>query len=202
MKMRELDKVLNDNEKILWEGTPRFWPFFFSGVIFALFGLVFLVVGGFVLGIAIATHNYFLLLFPHFWIGAAIVFGVPMYKILVYKKTYYAITDKRVIIQKGVVGRDFDMVDYDQMSNAEVNVGVFDVLFGHGSGSILISTPGTFVQGKYGPVAHPYIVANIPNPYDVFKLFKKTSFNVKTDMDFPNKYRPGDNPGYNTKLKQ
>lgn len=199
--MNELDKVLNDNEKVLWEGQPKFWPFFFGGILLSLFGLIFLVAGAVILVMAITTGNYILLLFPHFWVGVAFVFGIPIYKILVYGKTYYAITDKRVIIQTGVIGRDFEMVDFDQISNAEVNVGLFDILFGRGSGSILISTAGTFVQGKNGPVAKPYILCNVQNPYEVFKLFKKTSFNIKTDMDFPNKYRPKDNPGYNSKYK-
>lgn len=77
-------------------------------------------------------------------------------------------------------------------------MGVVDKVFSGNSGSVLISTAGTFTYGKHGPVAKPYTLSNIPNPYDVFKFFKKVSHAVKTDIEYPNKYRPKVNPGYQT----
>lgn len=127
--MRELDKVLDSDEKVLWEGKPNFLPFFFSGLWLSFFGLIFLGAGLAAIVIGISSGNYFILLMPYFWIGLIFVFGIPLYKALVYKYTYYAITDKRVILQTGLIGRDFEMVDFDQITNAEVNVGVFDTLF-------------------------------------------------------------------------
>ena len=112
---------------------------------------------------------------------------------------YYAITDKRIIIQSGIIGRDFKIVDFDQISNAEVNVGLIDKLFGDDSGSISISTAGTFTYGKHGPIHTPRGLSNISKPYSVFKFFKKVSHDVKTDINFPNKYRPKKNLGYNPK---
>jgi len=199
--MRELDKVLNTNEAVLWEGKPKFLPFLFGGAIVSLFGLIFLFVGAGVAYQGIKSGNIFFLLMPHFWIGFILVFGVPIYRALVFSRTYYAITDKRALIQTGLIGRDFQMIDFDQIANAEVNVGIFDILFRQGSGSILISTAGTFIQGKHGPMPKPYALCNIPNPYEVFKFFKKVSHDVKTDISYPNKYRPSTNPGYNTKYK-
>ncbi len=126
--MRELDKVLDENERIFWEGRPKFWPFFFSGILLSLFGLIFLIAGAAVLIQGIMAGNLLFLVFPHFWIGVAFVFGIPLYKALVYKHTYYAITNKRVLLQMGLIGRDFQTVDFDQITNAEVNVGLFDKL--------------------------------------------------------------------------
>ncbi|MBI2667067.1 PH domain-containing protein [Candidatus Woesearchaeota archaeon] len=198
--MRELDKVLDEHEKVFWEGKPNFWPFFFSGIAASLFGIIFLVAGAFVLVQGLKSGNWLFLLFPHFWIGVVIVFGAPIYKALVYKHTYYAITNKRVLFQTGLIGRDFRIIDFDQITNAEVNVGVLDKLFSRDSGSILISTAGTFGQGKHGRIARPYVLSNIPDPYGVFKFFKKVSHAVKTDIQYPNKYRPKSNPGYHTAL--
>jgi uncharacterized membrane protein YdbT with pleckstrin-like domain len=104
---------------------------------------LFLIFGSIALFEGIKEGEIILILFPHFWIGLILVFGYPIYKFLVYKYTYYAITNKRVIIQKGLIGRDFEIVDFDKITNAEVNVGVLDKLFGGNSGSILISTAGT-----------------------------------------------------------
>ncbi|MEK6952323.1 MAG: PH domain-containing protein, partial [Nanoarchaeota archaeon] len=137
-------------------------------------------------------------LLPHFWVGIVLIFGIPIYQILVYKHMYYAITNKRILFQKGLICRDFEMIDFDQITNAEVNVGLFDKLFGGDSGSILISTAGSFTYGRNGPVQRPYTLRNIANPYEVFKFFKKVSHAVKTDIQYPNKYRPKTNPGYGT----
>lgn len=199
--MRELDKILDEKEKIFWEGKPNFWPFFASSFIISAFGLIFLFAGLVVLIASIIKGEYMLIFFPHFWVGLALVVGAPLYRYLVYGHTYYAITHKRILFQKGVIGRDFEMVDFDKVTNAEVNVGLFDKLFSKNSGSIMISTAGSFVSGRHGPVARPYVLANIPDPYKIFKLFKKVSHAVKTDIEYPNAYRPKNNPGYNSELK-
>lgn len=195
--MNEFDKILEKKEKVFWKGRPNFWPFFLSGFAMVIFGLFFLIIGGFFAFQGIASGNYLFIFLPHFWVGVVFVFGVPIYKALVYKRTYYAITNRRVIIQKGLIGRDFEMVDFDQITNAEVNVGVLDVLFGKRSGSILISTAGTFTYTRRGEsVQKPYTLSHIDNPYEVFKFFKKVSHAVKTDIYYPNKFRPKKNPGY------
>ena len=203
--MRELDKVLDQNEKVFWEGKPKFWPFLLGGsiitIIFGLFWMVFLIPFIVIAAINISQGGLFgwgIFLLPHFWVGIVLVFGIPIYQILVYKHVYYAITNKRVLFQKGLIGRDFEMVDFDQITNTEVNVGVLDKLFGGGSGSILISTAGSFTYTRRGAVQKPYTISHIDNPYEVFKFFKKVSHAVKTDIQFPNKYRPETNPGYGT----
>lgn len=200
--MKELDKVLGHQESVLWEGKPQFLPYFISSFIVAAFGLIFLVVGAIPLVEGIRQGEWVLLAFPHFWVGVALVFGVPLYTYLAYKHIHYAITDKRIIFQSGLIGRDFKMVDFDKMTNAEVNVGILDKLFGKNSGSILISTAGTFTySNKRGKVSKPYQLRHVTNPYKVFKHLKTVSHDVKTDIEYPNKYRPTENPGYGTKYK-
>ncbi len=196
--MKEIGKILDPSEKVLWEGKPRFWPFFLASLIMIPFGLIFLVAGGFFSYQGVASGNLWFIFMPHFWVGVALVFGIPIYQALVYKYIYYAITDKRVLIQKGLIGRDFEIVDFDQITNAEVRVGLADILFGKRSGSILLATAGTFTYTRQGAAQKPYTLSNIPNPYEVFKFFKKVSHDVKTDIEYPNKLRPKTNPGYNT----
>ncbi len=209
--MRELDKVL-DNEKVLWEGSPQFWPFVvgnslivlfvwfflfifigpFVGFLFSIFFLLLMNVFGNILGAIISTLISLLLFFiPPF-----------IYQVLSFNRTHYAITDKRVIIQKGVIGRDFEIVDHDKITNAEVNVGIADKMFGKNSGSILISTAGTFTYTRQGQVSRPYTLRNISSPYEVFKQFKTISHDIKTDVYYPNKKRPKINPGYPTEYKK
>lgn len=200
--MRELDKVLDQSEKVVWEGTPSFWPFVLGRSIpTVLFGLVWML---FVIAFFFTSPLGVIVLFtPHFWIGIFMIFGPTIYGFLVYKHTHYAITDKRVIFQKGWIGRDFEMVDFDQMTNAEVNVGLVDKLFGHSkTGSILISTAGSLTYTRRGAVQKPYVLNSISDPYEVFKFLKKVSHDVKTDIQYPNQLRPDVNPGYKTNLPE
>lgn len=199
--MRELDKVLNQDEKVLWEGTPSFWPFFLSRTLgVTIFGIFWM---GFLSFFYIASRNapgvfkYIIFMTPHFWIGIGMLFGPTIYNGLVFKYTYYAITDKRIIFQKGLIGRDFVVVDFNQIGNAEVNVGVFDKIFGKNTGSIVISTTGISYNTKNSDIK-PFTMCNITDPYEVFKFLKKTSYDIKTDIEYPNKMRPDENPGYKT----
>jgi len=201
--MRELDKVLDKKEKVLWEGRPSFWPFFLGrSSAVALFSLFLLGTISVFTVFAFPFMGWYVFLLPHFWIGVALFIGPLAYNGLVHKNIYYAITDKRILLQKGIIGRDFELVDFDQISNAEVNVGIVDKLLGGGkTGSILLTTPGSMTYTRQGPVQRPYTLSNIQNPYDVFKFFKKVAHDVKTDIQYPNKYRPGSNPGYGTQYE-
>jgi hypothetical protein len=122
----------------------------------------------------------------------------PIYNWLLFKRTAYAITNRRVIIQKGVIGRDFDFIDFDKITQANVNVGIFDKLFKGNTGTILVSTPNSFVVTQNGAAASPNMLSNITNPYEVYRYFEKVSYDVKTDIEYPNQLRPTINPGYQT----
>lgn len=197
--MEEISQILDKNERVLWHGRPNFWPFVFGSMLISLFGLFFLLAS--LLAIIFGGLGPWGLLLPHFWVGVALTFGGPIYSKLVYKYTHYAITNKRVIIKSGVIGRDFKTVDYDKITNVEVNVSVWDKLLAQSSGTICIFTAGTISYGRRGPYQTPYRLSNVKNPYQVFKFFKKVSHDVKTDIHYPNKYRPDINPGYRTEYR-
>lgn len=206
--MRELNKVLDQNEKVFWEGRPKFWPYFLTGLISTfLFGLVLIIfLLPFVAGDFIANGDalnvswiWKLFLIPFFFFGLWLLAVSPIYKLFLYKHLYYTITDKRVIIQKGVIGRDFEYIDFDQITNAEVKVDFWDKVLKQNSGSIFISSAGSFTVSSRGQqVAIPYFISNVENPYNVFKFLKKVTHDVKTDIQYPNKLRPDENPGYQT----
>ncbi|MBP6859330.1 MAG: PH domain-containing protein [Candidatus Magasanikbacteria bacterium] len=213
--MKELDKVVEADEKVLWEGAPKFWPYFFTGIVpMALFGLLWV---GFLLPAFKITSVFKmagvnavssfpsifsslnLVLIPFALIGLFFIVGLPVYKLLLYKHLYFAITSKRVIFQTGVIGRDFIYIDFDKVSDAQVIVGFWDKLFKQNSGSIMVSSEGSFGQTRQGqPIYKPYMICNIEAPYEVFKFFKKVSYDVKTDIEYPNQLRPNVNPGYQT----
>lgn len=168
--MRELDKVLENDEQILWEGKPLFGPYLFMQTRiyiwifpFFLFLIFYLLMQSLFRSQQKASAVSLVLL------GMLAIFLVlPLWSLLSaafqYKHTYYAITNKRVIIQTGVIGRDFQMVDFEKITNIGVRVGFWDKVLGGTSGSILVST---------GSGILPRVLWNVPQPYEVSKIFKK-----------------------------
>lgn len=194
--------ILNRNERVLWRGKPRFAPFVFPSIFAIFVGLFFMAIPVFMY---FMSGEIFILLFPHFWIGLLIAVGGPLYAILVHKHVEYAITDKRIIIQKGLIGRDFNSIDYEKVQDLSVNVGAIDKLFG--TGSIISSSAGLMSYHTYRSrhsitnVVPGTMFRSIERPYHVFKILKRVTHDVKTDIYFPNKYRPRENVGYRTQYR-
>jgi hypothetical protein len=178
--MNEIDAIIEKGEKILWEGKPVFWPYYFPNVVLGLIALIF---APLIFPIIIALYLF-------------------IYPILYYNVVHYAITNRRVIFQTGVIGRDFKIVELSEINNSYVNVGIVDKIFNQNTGTISVFVPGDmmYLNTKRGTsaVPRPNMLAHIESPYEVFKYFKKVSFDVKTDIQYPNQYRPGVNPGYST----
>ncbi len=203
--MNQVDKVLNSNEGVVWSGKPNLILFlvkktFFLFLLVALFfGLSYLF--GQTSGEHVSTKELRQITGFYYqgWVGLFIFVIYFIYNILLYKNLYYFLTDKRIIIQKGVVGLDFDLVDFEMISNLEVRVGLLDYIIGFGkTGSIFLHSPGRFKTIGRNTYEKPYIIYSIVQPYEIFKLIKKVSFDVKSDINFPNALRDQENKGYKT----
>ncbi len=199
--MDQLDLVLDKNEKLLWSGKPKFLPYVISRVI--ILGIV-IFMFTFISVLLIMSHtgtnvtNRFDITYPLLlWSAIIAIVGSSILVRLWWRVAFYGVTDKRVIFQYGIFGRDFTFMDYDKIQNTNVNIGLIDKIFK--TGSIIIFTG--FSSGGSRNISLTKTIANIPNPYEVFKLFNRTEFDVKTDMNYPNELRPEDNPGYKTEYK-
>src|SRR5262249_30963089 len=114
------------------------------------------------------------------------------YLMLSYKNVAYAITNRRIILRSGVWAPNFQSIDFDKISEADVTIGPIEKILS--CGTVRVNTGR--VNSK-GVTVFDSMVA-IDAPYDVYKLLKETTVDVKTDWNFPNKLRPSDNPGYHT----
>jgi len=126
---------------------------------------------------------------------------------LVFKNTWYAFTNKRVLFRSGFWGTSFTMVDYDKIQDISVKVNPFENLCSVGtvkffSGGVRSSNNFAFFA-SFGDENKSYdkFIA-IREPYKVFKAVKEVEVDIKTDFNFPNKLRPDENPGYNTEYKK
>lgn len=203
--MSDLHQILDTNEQVIWEGRPKFLPYFLGGALQHFWaGVVWISPTGLALyaytlsgqmeTVVIAIISGFIL------IGIWLLIGQPLYAVISYSFIRYAITNKRVILQRGIIGRDFQFIDFDKVTNAEVSVGFWDKAVGGSSGTITLSSAGSTILGKNDSrISLPYTLSNIDQPYERFKQLKQLMHDVKTDIEYPNQYRPTSNPGYNTK---
>lgn len=196
----EFDSVKDNDEEILWTGKPKFIPYIFSGLGSGLFTLAF--------GIVWVLVNYNIkpdnvesgLGWNYFWLFGLIPLLQGLYvllnRLLSFSNTAYGFSNKRVMMRTGYIGTDFKTIDYDKISDIEVTVNIVERMYN--VGSIRFFSGRT--QTNEGNTTKLYDVwSAIENPYDVFKMVKQTSVDIKTDFNYPNALRPETNPGYKTK---
>ena len=189
--------VRDKDERILWVGTPARLPFLVSGVPFLVLGLLWGAIDyfGFIrnmkgIPLGFAIPFFALHLFP-FW--GSILNMLRLY--LVVDNTCYAVTSRRLMMRSGFWGTDFKAIDFDKIADLEVNVNPIENAYGVGSiraFSGQTTSKGTRIFDRFVAIA---------NPYEVFKLIKEASTDVKTDYSYPNALRPPTNPGYPTQYK-
>lgn len=113
-----------------------------------------------------------------------------------WKNTVYYLTDRRIIIQTGAVDQQTQTVYYKDIRNADLRIGIVDRLLG--VGDIYLDT-GDYHVRKGRQVADYKTFLDIENPQEVYARVQKIIMDIQADIEFPNAYRPEDNPGYNTK---
>lgn len=105
-----------------------------------------------------------------------------------YKNIEYAFTNKRILIRTGLVGIDFKSIYYSEITGVNVRVGILDRLFRVGD---------IYITAK----DQRAVIDDINNPYFYMSKIQEISHDIKTDIEFPNAYRPSENPGYHTNYK-
>lgn len=200
----EFELVKDQDERILWESKPELIPFLLTGLPFFIIGILW----------ALFDSIFFMNLvsfdgsgFNLFIIGFMLIHLFPFYGSIfnlfrlafVHKNTAYAITNKRLMLKTGFFGLDFKMVDYDRIQNLEVNVNPLEKLLN--VGTIKIFT-GEIQRNQNGsaPLYTRFIA--IKDPYEAFKRIKQVSLDIKSDLNYPNQFRPDANPGYTTDYKR
>ena len=113
-----------------------------------------------------------------------------------WKNTKYYVTDKRIIVQTGIISANYDTIYYKDIKNVSLKVGIIDKLLKVGdiyidTGSILTSSSKNVMM----------TILDVENPYEIYGKLQKIVLDIQTDIEFPNAYRPNENPGYNTKYK-
>lgn len=203
-KSQSIKSMLDKGENILWQGKPELWPYLFSQKTIMLipFGLMFTLFSCSFVGMSVFTFfGAFMGLFgiPFVIVGLSMVLS-PLIRYFSYKNVEYAFTDERVIIKSGLWAVNFKTMDYESVKNVQVSVTIADKLYNKNTGNINIFT-GEMGYSKRGAYSKYSSFEATKNPYKVFKKLKEVSLDIKTDIEYPNKLRPEENPGYKTEYK-
>lgn len=170
-------KVLNDDESIKKILKPRKAPFILHGCAMpALICVMFLIMGlvsstsGSVVGIIVALS------------ASVLVFIISLiYCSLLFKNTFYCITNTRLIIRTGVFGIDFQLLDFKDIEAIDVKVGLINKMCGNKSGSILIGTKARPIVS----MTSSFAFRDVEMPYELSKKLKERVDQLKSSTEQP-----------------
>jgi hypothetical protein len=194
----QFESVKDNDEEILWTGKPKFVPYIFCGIGKGLFTLAF--------GIVWVLINLNMKSdnaqggFQYFWLFGFIPLLQGLYvflnRLFSFSNTAYAYSNKRVMMRTGFIGTDFKTIDYDKISDIEVTVNIIERMYNVGSIRFFSGRTQTD-EGNSSKLYDNWYA--VKNPYEIFKMVKQTSVDIKTDFNYPNALRPESNHGYKTK---
>lgn len=188
--------ILQSGEEILWQGTPYKKAFvlepFLKFMPIALFWLaldviMIVIMFKFIFSQSVGNPMQYVVI-PFFFIHLVPVWiwlGSLIKKSLEHKNVEYVVTDRRIVIRRGIIGIDFLSLFYSDVEGVTVRVSFLDRLFKVGD---------LFIVAKQTKA----MISDIKDPYSVYQLIQKVSLDMRTDISYPNALRPNVNNGYTT----
>ena len=192
--------VLAADEHILWSGKPKKNAFVAAHSLTLMpiaviwFCLDFQVIPDIfsASGIQWFLVGFFALHLAPVWLWLASVITAPKR----WRNTNYYVTNRRIIIQGGFLATNEKSLFYKDIRSVQSKVGIFDKLFGTGT-IVFNSEMMTNNNNKATPPSFQYL----EDAQQIYARIQRTVLDMQTDMEFPNAYRPEDNPGYKTDYK-
>ena len=188
--------VLAAGETVLWKGKPKRSAFIATKSLTMLpIAIIWLCFDSMFIGSMLGTGSGTWLMLPFFalhlmpvWIWLGNVFTASRR----WQHTNYYITNRRIILQGGYLAVNEKSLFYKDIRNVQIRVGLLDKMFG--TGDILLD------EGLCNHKGHTLYthLEDLEDPRQVYHRVQKTILDIQTDMEFPNAYRPQENPGYQT----
>jgi len=162
--------ILKKDEKIIKEIKPypslkwyffiiNFFPCFLF--LFIIFWTIFPLIKSYFL----LKNSFFVILFLVLFLGVAFISFIISH--LMYQKRYYWITNKRVILKKGIIGYTLDSVPFNRISDVIISRSFLERIFGFGS--VLLQT----LAGQYsfrGRFGAEFSLLGLSQPEEIQRL--------------------------------
>jgi len=204
----EVDKEspLVEGESLIWSAKPKKNAFIINKILVMMpFALIWLAIDiGFItafLSTGESTDEIGFFLIPFFalhlmpvwiWLGNVLTAGKK------WKNTKYYVTDKRIIIETGLIGNNYQTIYYKDIRNVTLRVGLIDKMLGVGD---IYFELGLFANLRNDSKTINQALLDVENAQEIYSRLQKIVLDIQTDIEFPNALRPDENPGYNTKYK-
>ena len=206
----DLKKLVNENEKILYEGKPNKKCFIFESIFnplmpFALlWGIIdFSILGGALFFSGDSNIGFFIIPFMLLHLMPVWIYlGGVLFTIRKYRNTYYIVTDTGIYVSGGVFSKTYNHKPFAELSHVDLHRGVFDQMFN--VGDIMLTSNQLVNNSTYNNSSVTVAGINInsiANYTEVYNIIKKLQQDIYTDVMYPNDLRPKDNHGYNTEYK-
>ena len=191
--------VLSSGEQILWSGKPQKKAFVVSHsltmlpiaiiwICFDLTAISSIFSSG---GMQWFLLGFFALHLMPVWIWLGSMLTAPKR----WRNTNYYVTNRRIIIQGGFLAVNEKSLFFKDIRSVQCKVGIFDKLFG--TGTILFNSEMISNNNKATPPSFQYL----QDASRIYARIQRTVLDMQTDMEYPNAFRPDENPGYNTDYK-
>lgn len=199
----DLKQLVNENEKILYEGKPNKKCFIFESIFnpmmpFALiWGIIdFSILGGTLFFSKQSNIGFFIIPFMLLHLMPVWIYlGGVLFTIRKYKNTYYIVTDSGIYVSKGIFSKTYNHKPFAELSHIDLHRGIFDQMFNVGD---IITTSSQFTNNSTNASIS---ICSISNYMEVYNIVKKLQKDIYTDVMYPNDKRPPENHGYNTEYK-
>lgn len=192
-----IDEILDDGEEILWKGKPKKISYILNSCLkFLPIALVWL---AFDIGfIVMMTHVmneidwWLILIFVIFFMFHLLPVWLWISSIVTsfrrLKIEEYAFTNKRIIIKKGLIAADIKSINYESLTSVNIRIGIIERMCKVGD---------IYIVSKN----EKYVIEDISDPYFIYQKLSKIANDIKSDIIYPNAYRPNENPGFKTSYK-
>lgn len=191
MKKINVNDVLVNGKSIIWNGKPKKSAYIINKFLTMLpFAIIWLMFDSIFIISFIASGSFMEMLW--FIISFFALHLMPVWiwlsNVLTAKKnwenTEYYVTDKRIIIESGFIGMNYQTIYYKDIKNVYLRIGVIDKLLKVGDIYFDINQNRT------------QFFLDLENPYELYTKLQKIILNIQTDIEFPNNLRPNENNGY------
>ena len=164
------EQILDSDEEIQKVYKPNKFKMFSALFMYVLFCWIWIAI--FTAGIILSDLQD-----PYtWWISLIVIAALLVFMLLVtwlifaleYKNTFYAYTNKRIVIRRGVFGVDFKSLDMNMVGAITVNVSLLDKILRRGTGTIIFGSMASPMSnnGMFFRFAH------VTEVYDKYKEIK------------------------------
>lgn len=185
-----IDAVIDSSEKILWDGKPDKFLYILGAIQAYLSLIIFAIVSYFAIFFLIGEKDAQIFVYFAFLLTLLIISGY-IYRIFNWKHVRYVVTDKRIYIESGVIGRDIDLIEFLDVKEPIMSVGYLEN--SRGKGTIQMN-PYISRSGRRPVTRYAYSLVHVADPQLVFQIIKQQSMTIRADASFSNANRPEENP--------